>query len=147
MFFRHQFFTLVVILHFIQIQEPRHVGLTLLHLLHSGIMPGGVSTFVPHRILLGNLPSNNLGLNLCFYQSIDLVAVAPDINDSLLIISVPHTYYTIFIDSVTTVAFIGETGGSTWVIIINADIVIRRRDSVQYSSKILVVWSLSSVHW
>merc|ERR1719233_578200 len=138
MFFRHQFFAFIVFLFFIQ--EPRHVGSTFLQLPHHGIVPGKVSTVVPYRIFLGNLASNNLGINVSIiYRSVDLRYAVHDINRSLLII--------IFVNSVAAVAFVWETGASNWVIVMHADIVIDRRNGVQYPSKVLVVRYLSSIHW
>merc|ERR550519_2448323 len=149
MFFRHQFFAFIVLLIVIItiIQEPRHVGSAFLQLPHHGIVPGKVSTFVPHRVLLGNLASNNLGLNVSIiYRSIDLRYAVHDINRSLLIIFGSVIDNTIFVNSVAALAFIWETGASIWVIIVHADIVINRRNGVQYPSKILVVRYLSSIH-
>merc|ERR1719233_1371998 len=145
-FIRHQFFAFIVLLTFIH--EPRHVGSTFLQLTHHGIVPGKVSTFVPYRIFLGNLPSHNLGLNVSIiYRSIDLRYAVHDINRSLLIIIFGCVIdSTIFVSSITALAFIRESGASIWVIIVHADIVIDRRNGVQYPSKILVVRYLSSIH-
>merc|ERR1719233_1089506 len=151
MFFRHQFFAFIVLLIVIItfIQEPRHVGSTFLTGLHHGIVPGKVSTVVPYRIFLGNLPSNNLGLNVSIiYRSIDLRYAVHDINRCLLIIIFGSVIdSTIFVNSVAALAFIWETRAPIWVIIVHADIVIDRRNGVQYPGKILVVRYLSSIHW
>merc|ERR1712212_1244111 len=153
MFFGHQLFAFIVLLTFIvfltYIQVPRHVGSTFLQLPHHGIVPGKVSTVVPYRIFLCNLSSNNLGLNVSIiYRSIDLRYAIHDINRGLLIIIFGYVIdSTIFVNSVAALAFIRETGASIWVIIVHADIVIDRRNGVQYSSKILVVRYLSSIHW
>merc|ERR1719193_2049944 len=150
MFFGHQLFTFIVIFIVLLtfIQPPRHVGSTFLQLPHHGTVPGKVSTVVPYRVFLGNLASNNLGLNVSIiYRSIDLRYAVHDINRSFLIIifgCVIDT--TIFVNSVTALAFIRETRASIWVIIVHADIVIDRRNGVQYPSKILVVRYLSSIH-
>merc|ERR1719233_2153817 len=75
MFFRHQFFAFIVIfiVFLTYIQEPRSVGSPFLQLPHHSIVPGKVSTVIPYRVFLGNLPSNNLGLNVSIvYRSIDL---------------------------------------------------------------------------
>merc|ERR550519_1453688 len=147
MFFRHQFFAFIVLLTFIQ--EPRHVGSTFLQLPHHGIVPGKVSTVVPHRVFLSNLSSNNLGLNvIIIYRSINLRYAVHDINRSLLIIIFGCVIdSTIFVSSITALAFIRETRPSIWVIVVNADIVVDWRNGVQYPSKILVVRYLSSIHW
>merc|ERR1719430_2327076 len=147
MFFRHQFFAFIVLLTFIH--EPRHVGSTFLQLPHHGIVPGKVSTVIPYRVFLSNLPSNNLGLNVSIiYRSIDLRYAIHDINRSFLIIIFRCVIdSTIFVSSITAVAFIRETRASIWVIVMHADIVIDRRNGVQYPSKVLVVRYLSSIHW
>merc|ERR1719402_687783 len=149
MFVRHQFFAFIVIFIVLLtfIQEPRHVGSTFLQLPHHGIVPGKVSTVVPHRVFLGNLSSNNLGFNVSIiYRSIDLRYAVHDINRGLLIIFGSVIANTIFVNSVAALAFIWETGASIWVIIVHADIVIDRRNGVQYSSKVLIVGYLSSIH-
>merc|ERR1712055_920336 len=104
MFFRHQFFAFIVIFTVLLTftQEPRHVGSTFLQLPHHGIVPGKVSTVVPHRVFLCDLPSNNLGLNVSvIYRSIDLRYVVHDINRSFLII-----IFGVFVSSVTALAVI-----------------------------------------
>merc|ERR1719289_158294 len=117
MFFRHQFFAFIVIFIVLLtfIQEPRHVGSTFLQLPHHGIVPGKVSTVVPYRVFLGNLSSNNFGLNIgIIYRSIDLRYAVHDINRSLLIIIIFGCVIdsTIFVSSVAALAFIGETRAS-----------------------------------
>merc|ERR1719233_151303 len=150
MLFRHQFFAFIVFIIFIvltYIQEPRRVGSTFLQLPHHGIVPGKVSTVVPYRIFLCNLASNNLGLNVSIiYWSINFRYAVHDINRSFIIIFGCVIDSTIFVNSIAALAFIWETGASIWVIIVHADIVIDRRNRVQYPSKILVVRYLSSIH-
>merc|ERR1719289_656351 len=150
-FFRHQFFAFIVIFIVIItfIQEPRSVGSTFLQLPHHGIVPGKVSTVIPYRIFLGNLPSNNLGLNVSIiYWSINLRYAIHHINCSFLIIIFGCVIdSTIFVSSITALAFIRETRASIWVIVIHADIIIDRRNRVQYPSKVLVVRYLSTIHW
>merc|ERR1719193_472078 len=148
-FFRHQFFAFIILVIITFIQEPRSVGSTFLQLPHHGIVPGKVCTVVPYRVFLCNLPSNNLGLNVSIiYRSIDLRYAVHDINRSFLIIIFGCVIdSTIFVSSITALAFIRETRASIWVIIVHAEIVIDRRNRVQYPSKILVVRYLSSIHW
>merc|ERR1719430_253765 len=113
MFSGHQFFAFIVIFIVIItfIQEPRSVGSTFLQLPHHGIVPGKVSTVVPYRIFLCNLPGNNLGLNVSIiYRRIDLRYAVHDINRSLLIIIFGSVIdNTIFVNSVAALAFIWET--------------------------------------
>merc|ERR1712002_1107265 len=143
MFLLQQLIALLVLL--FVLQPPWNIRAVFLLLRpQQGLTPRGVSLLIPKCIFRSNLPSNSLGLNISIHLRIYILVTVRDINYNLIIFHIINDAS--LVTSITTVTFIREMRGSIGIIIMNADIIVGRRNSIQHSSKILMVWALSSIH-